>query len=172
MKGINKPSEVEETLFNRLASQMRKHAEDGTITCGSSPEELLKYRVSVQIGRRYLLQVIFSRDIGTYTVGFTKNPQNERCYNLTFSFQSWNGNPLRGSERIKFQPEMKRIARNLMEAFFGGQAPLLLLEPPATEGQKQLQIWGARLFCDQDWRPLDNPSEEGMRLFRDYYALH
>lgn len=171
MKGLNGPSPEELVRFNGIAAMMRKRAETDTITCGSPPEEILKYRVSVKVGQKYLLQVIFTRDVGTHTIGFTRNPANERCYNLTFSFQGADGNPLRGTDRIKMIPEMKRIARGLMESFFEASAPLVLIEPPENEAQKSLQIWGCRLFCDAEWKPLQDPREDGMRLFRDYYAL-
>ena len=171
MKGLNGPSPEELVRFNGIAAMMRKRAEQETINCGSPIEDILKYRVSVQIGKKYLLQVIFTRDVGTHTIGFTSNPENERCYNLTFSFQGADGNPLRGTDRIQRIPEMKRIARNLMESFFPEDAPRLLIEPPESEGQKKLQVWGCRLFCNAEWQPLQDPRETGMHLFRDYYAL-
>lgn len=88
--------------------------------------------------------LIFTRDVGMHSSGWWKNPDYERCYHLSISFEVA-GVPL---------PQNHKDARRWCEAFFGGDTKLLWIEPPYSLEGKQREVYHYRLFCDEGWQPI------------------
>jgi hypothetical protein len=88
--------------------------------------------------------LIFTRDVGMHSSGWWKNPDYERCYHLSISFEVA-GVPL---------PQNHKDARRWCEAFFGGDTKLLWIEPPYSPEGKQREVYHYRLFCDEGWQPI------------------
>ena len=91
-------------------------------------------------------RIIFSRDVGHHTSGWFKNPDSERCYHLSLSFND----PLTGEPA----PYQKKKAEKWVRRFFGDNERLLWCEPPYTEKGKTLGVHHWRLFCDEHWQPI------------------
>jgi len=82
-------------------------------------------------------KVIFTRDQGHHSCGWWKNPDYERCFHLSLSFD---------------EGYLSRRAESLAKAFFGDDTRLLWIEPPQTPQGKALEVWHYRLFCDPAWK--------------------
>lgn len=87
--------------------------------------------------------LLFTRDVGMHSSGWLKNPDYERCYHLSISFEV-DGVPL---------PQNHKEARRWCEALFGGDTKLLWIEPPYSSAGKRHDVYH-RLFCDEGWQPI------------------
>jgi hypothetical protein len=88
---------------------------------------------------RYECIILFTRDTGYHSSGWWKNPDYERCYHLSLSFQG----------------ERKRnITEKIVKGLFGDNQKLLWIEPPYSKIGKQKEVWHYRLFCDALWNPI------------------
>ena len=88
--------------------------------------------------------VIFTRDEGHHSSGWWKNPDYERCFHLSVSFQGG---------------FTKKRGEILAKAFFGRNIKYLWVEPPHSKTGKQNEVWHYRLFCDKEWKPIKPKGE-------------
>lgn len=88
---------------------------------------------------RYECIIILTRDTGYHSSGWWKNPDYERCYHLSISFQ--------GERR-------KNVTNKIIKGIFGENQKLLWVEPPYSKTGKQKEVWHYRLFCDALWNPI------------------
>jgi hypothetical protein len=88
--------------------------------------------------------ILFTRDIGHHTSGWWKNPDYERCWHLSLSYQSWPD--MRPMEHAKDRSQV------VAEAFFGDDVRLAWLEPPYSAEGKSRSVWHYRVFADEGWQ--------------------
>jgi hypothetical protein len=89
--------------------------------------------------------VLFTRDVGHNSSGWWKNPDYERCWHLSVSYQAFaTGEPL---------PQDHQRSRRLAEHFFGDDARLCWIEPPYSTAGHNRDVWHYRLFADEGWQP-------------------
>lgn len=90
--------------------------------------------------------LIFTRDAGAHSGGWWKNPDYERCWHLSLSFED--------PETGEAAPKDVKLTQEWLELFFGEYQRLLWAEPPYTPQGKRKDVWHYRLFCDPSWTPL------------------
>jgi hypothetical protein len=83
--------------------------------------------------------VIYSRDTGHHSSGWWKNPDYERCYHLSLSFEGGHN---------------RKTAERWCKALFGDNVSKLWIEPPFSPAGLAREVWHYRLFCDAAWQPL------------------
>lgn len=88
---------------------------------------------------QYECSIIFTRDIGHHSGGWWKNPDYERCWHLSISFQG--GKNKKGLEKI-------------LDGLFGLDKRKIWIEPPYSKEGKEKEVWHYRLFCDENWQPI------------------
>lgn len=95
--------------------------------------------------RHYNLTVVYTKEDVYHTGGWCKNPEYERCWHLSVSFQ--------GGE-----PD-KRVLKLILECIFGVNQRLLWVESPYSQVGKNLEVTHYRLFCDEHWKPIQPKGE-------------
>lgn len=105
------------------------------------------------------VRLICTRDVGHHTGGWFKNPDYERCFHLSVSFRSPDG-----EQRL---PQNRRIAEELARAFFHEHVRWLWIEKPFSDMGKQCDVWHYRLFADPHWQPLLPRKEVYSREFTE-----
>jgi len=93
---------------------------------------------------RYPATIVFTRDTGYHTGGWWKNPDYERCWHLSISFRS-------GNE--------KKALKEILSNLFGSYEKFLWVESPYSEQGKSMQVWHYRLFCNENWEPIQPRGE-------------
>lgn len=89
--------------------------------------------------QKYDCLMIFTRDIGHHSSGWWKNPDYERCYHLSISFDGGIN---------------KNHLEKIIKGLFGTNRNLIWVEPPYSEAGKSKETWHYRLFCDEHWQPI------------------
>lgn len=88
--------------------------------------------------------ILFTRDTGHHTSGWWKNPDYERCWHLSISYQTPTG----------FIEHDKKRSRVLAEAFYGDDVATCWIEGPYSPEGKAAQVWHYRVFADEGWSAL------------------
>lgn len=83
--------------------------------------------------------VIYTKEEGYHTSGWWKNPDYERCWHLSISFQG----------EID-----KKTLNTIIDNLFGEYKKWIWIEPPYSAIGKQKEVWHYRLFCDEHWQPI------------------
>jgi len=150
-----------------LARSMLKIARSSTWD-GRHPDHYLVRcrRVVSSLG----MIAILTRDTGYHTSGWWKNPDYERCFHLSLSFED--------SETHEPRPRDRVLTALMLEAVFGAAKRLLWCEPPYSDEGKRRDVWHYRLFCDPAWEPIKprgevygrELTEAGWKSFSDVQA--
>lgn len=93
---------------------------------------------------RYPATLIFTRETGYHSSGWWKNPDYERCWHLSISFRG-------GNE--------KKALNEIIDNLFGEFKNLIWTEPTYSQQGKNMDVWHYRLFCDENWRPIQPRGE-------------
>jgi hypothetical protein len=101
-----------------------------------------------------LAMLIFTRDFGMHGIGWWKNPDYERCYHLSLSFQG------RSGARHELLDQDHKRSKAWCEFFFGDNTRYLWVEPPYSAHGHAHDIWHYRLFMAPDWRTPILPRKE------------
>lgn len=94
---------------------------------------------------------LFTRDVGYHTSGWWKNPDYERCFHLSLSFFD--------VESLERAPRNKLLTGLLLDGLYGRDKRLIWCEPPYSEDGKRADTWHYRLFCDEQWQPIQPRGE-------------
>lgn len=124
------------TLLTDAAKRMMYSAKQGL---WEGKQETLYFKMCKWCLERYPCTAIFTRDTGYHSGGWWKNPDYERCYHLSMSFEG-------GQD--------KRVVDQLLKLLFGDYVKYIWVEPPYTKEGKALNVWHYRLFCDTNWMPI------------------
>lgn len=109
------------------------------------------------------VQFIFTRDTGMHASGWFKNPDYERCWHLSLSFRSPDGNKDAGARL----PYDEKAAKAWVDAFFGPWTRYVWMESPYSDEGKACDVWHHRVFCDLAWQPLIPRGEVYSREFTE-----
>ena len=105
--------------------------------------------------------LILTRDVGYHSGGWWKNPDYERCWHLSMSFDD-------GFARDRGDAIARRV--------FGHDVLLTWIEPPYSAQGKAREVWHYRLFCDPGWAPIKPTGEVYSRRmpagWRSFSELH
>ena len=88
--------------------------------------------------------ILFTRDIGHHTGGWWKNPDFERCFHLSVSYQA---------DGRFIEPDKSR-SEVIARAFFGDDVANCWVEGPYSPEGKAKQVWHYRVFADEGWQPI------------------
>lgn len=132
-----------------LIAAMKRQAETGIF---DGTNEITQYFLSCK-GHDFKTGtiLIFTRDTGMHSSGWWKNPEYERCYHLSMSFR----HILTG----EYMPFNTKIAFTYVKAFFGDDYKKTWCEPPHSDDGKIADCWHYRLFCDENWQPIQPRGE-------------
>jgi hypothetical protein len=93
---------------------------------------------------------IYTRDAGHHSSGWLKNPDYERCYHLSISFDPL---PQPGA-RKKPGPFHQPTARLWVRLFFGDWQRFIWEEGPKSREGIRHAVRHYRVFCDPEWQPI------------------
>lgn len=127
------PGHIDSSFVKAIKEQAGRGLFDGT-----EHTARYMYRCRHQCPNTHAL-LIFSRDTGHHTSGWWKNPDYERCYHLSISFEDGHS---------------RKMAERWCKALFGDHVAKLWIEPPYSPAGKARDVWHYRLFCDAGWEPL------------------
>jgi hypothetical protein len=92
--------------------------------------------------------LLFTRDVGYHSSGWFKNPDYERCYQLSLSF--WD------LENEIARPFEQKLAQAWVQCIFGQLSRYVWEESQPTESRKLVtaEVRHYRVFCDPAWNPI------------------
>jgi hypothetical protein len=90
--------------------------------------------------------IIFTRDTGHHTSGWWKNPDYERCWHLSLSYQA--------SALQQHLEHDKARSQLLAEAFYGDDVRHCWIEGPYSPEGKVAHVWHYRVFADAGWQAI------------------
>lgn len=92
--------------------------------------------------------LIYTRDEGMHSCGWFKNPDYERCFHLSISYQA------EDNGKIYLLSQNRNISELWCRLFFGDNVSKLWIEPSFSLEGKQKDVYHYRLFCDKNWQPI------------------
>ena len=138
-RGIITPS------MDALATAMKRRAETGIFN-GQNVESRY-FQNAKRIHDATGTVLIYTRDVGYHTSGWFKNPDYERCYQLSGSFHD--------PKTMDFVPFDSTLAALWVKTFYHEWTRFVWDESNATLPTKTSgEIHHYRVFCDPAWQPI------------------
>lgn len=105
--------------------------------------------------------LIFTRDIGHHTSGWWKNPDYERCWHLSVSFQDLEQHTYRAFDPV--------LAESWARCFYRDWARFIWEEsqPLSRRLDMPFEVRHYRVFCDPAWEPIIPRGEVYTRDFTE-----
>jgi hypothetical protein len=132
---------LDESLEN-AAIKMRLQALTSVWSGKAMDHYFLSCRWYVQL---YEARIILMRESGYHSGGWWKNPEYERCWHLSISYDDSGRNEV--------------ISNKIIKEIFGENIKWLWCEGPYTKEGKRSNVWHYRLFCDEHWTPIKPKGE-------------
>lgn len=129
------PNHIDESFVATIRAQAERGLFDGSPQSQGS----IYFRRCIHRCPNTRASVIYSRDTGHHSSGWWKNPDYERCYHLSLSFDGGHN---------------RKLAERWCKAIFGDEVTQLWIEPPYSPAGKAREVWHYRLFCDAGWQPI------------------
>jgi hypothetical protein len=131
------PGHIDSRFVAAVKAQAERGVFDGRIGIGGQLP--LYVQRSIHNCPNTKTRLIYTRDTGHHTSGWWKNPDYERCYHLSLSWDDGH---------------KTKLAERWARAFFGSNVNLIWIEPPYSAAGKARETWHYRLFCDTGWQPI------------------
>ena len=146
-----------ETQVKLLRMAAESGSYDGRLDTPFQKRYFRRCRVQVPLGLMRFVTMIFTRDTGHHSSGWWKNPDYERCYHLSVSFQTVDG----------YAPFDKRVAWEIARMFFGDDVKKAWVEPPYSELGVLAGVYHYRVFCDLGWQAIEPRGEVYSKEFTE-----
>jgi len=145
MTAIIFPGHISGTLIRRMKDAANTGTYSGQV---GLPAEKRYFNRCKHYCQNTAALLVFTRDVGMHSCGWWKNPDYDRCWHLSISFQ------VAERGQIHLLPQDKKTAQRWCEAIFRDDCRWLWIEPPFSEAGHAMDVWHYRLFCDPGWQPI------------------
>lgn len=129
-----------------LCQFLKAHADTGFYHGYESEIQTPYFQRSKQVHAPTGTLMLFTRDVGSHSSGWWKNPDYERCYHLSLSF--WNMEP----DEPQPAPFDHKKAEVWVRLFFHPNTNLVWEEPASPTSKNE--VFHYRVFCNPAWEPI------------------